>query len=53
VGDGGTAGGTQVENLFTGTNVDVVHTTEDTSSQLGTERVPDTVLGFGTISVLL
>lgn len=42
--DGSSRGGTEVENLATGLHVDVLHTTEDTGSQLGTERVPHTVL---------
>lgn len=44
VGDGGTGGSTKVKNLGSRAHVDVVDTTEDTSSQLGTEGVPDTVL---------
>lgn len=34
VGDGGTGGGTQVENLGTGLDVDLIETTENTSSKL-------------------
>jgi hypothetical protein len=52
VGNGGTAGTTQVENLGTRLHVDVVHTTEDTSSQLGTEGVPNTVLDLGDSAIL-
>lgn len=50
--DGGTAGSTEVENLGTGLHVDVVHTTQDTGSQLGTEGVPHTVLDLGDGAVL-
>ena len=55
VGDGGTGGSTKVEDLGSGAHVDVVDTTEDTGSQLGTEGVPDTVLdsrGSGVLAVL-
>jgi hypothetical protein len=55
VGDGGTGGGTEVEDLGSRAHVDVVDTTEDTGSQLGTEGVPDTVLnsrGSGILAVL-
>lgn len=45
--DGGTRSSTEVENLAAGLDVNVVHTTEDTSGQLRTERVPDTVFGLG------
>lgn len=37
---------TQVKDLASRAHVDVLHTTEDTSSQLGTEGVPDTVLSL-------
>lgn len=52
VGDGSTGGSTKVENLGTRANVDVLNTTEDGCGQLGTERIPDTVLGLATISFL-
>lgn len=44
-----TSRGTEVENLHTGSDEDITDTTKDTSSQLGTERIPDTVLDLGTI----
>lgn len=45
--DRGTAGSTEVQNLSARAHVDVIQTTQDTSSKLATERVPDTVLGLG------
>jgi hypothetical protein len=48
--DGSTRGSTEIEDLLSRSNVDVVDTTKDTSSDLGTERIPDTVFNFGTIS---
>jgi len=45
--DGSTRGSTEVENLATRSHVDALHTTENTGGQLGTERVPDAVLGLG------
>jgi hypothetical protein len=45
--DGSTRGSTEVEDLATGLDVNVVHTTENTGGQLRTERVPDTVFGLG------
>jgi hypothetical protein len=42
--NGGTGGSTEVEDLGTGAHVDVVDTTKNTGSQLGTEGVPDAVL---------
>lgn len=50
--DGGTAGGTKVQNLRARLHVDIIKTTQNTSSKLGTERVPDTVLGLGDGTVL-
>lgn len=47
VGDGGSRGGTKIENLRTRAHVDVGQTTEDTSGQLASERVPDTVFDGG------
>lgn len=41
VGNGGTGRSTEVEDLGTGLHVDGLETTEDTGSQLGTERIPD------------
>lgn len=55
VGDGGTGSSTKVENLGSRAHVDVVDTTKDTGSQLGTEGVPDAVLdsrGSGILAVL-
>jgi hypothetical protein len=51
--DGGTAGRSQVQDLRTRLHVDVVKTTQDTGSKLGTEGVPDTVLGLGHGAILL
>ena len=45
--DRGTAGSTQVQNLGARAHVDVVQTTQNTSSKLATERVPHTVFGLG------
>ena len=42
--DRGSAGGSDVEDLLSGCNVDVVESTKDTSGQLGAEGVPDAVL---------
>ena len=50
--DGGTAGTTDVQDLGTRLHVDVVQTTQDTSSQLGTEGVPHAVLGLGDNAVI-
>jgi hypothetical protein len=44
--DGCTASSTKVEHLGTGTHVDIIQTTKDTGSQLGTEGVPHTVFGL-------
>lgn len=49
--DGSTAGSTQVQNLGAGAHVDVIHTTQNTGSQLGTERVPDTVFDLGSSAI--
>jgi hypothetical protein len=51
--DGGTAGTTEVENLGTGLHVDLIETTEDTGSHLGTEGVPHTVLDLGDGTILV
>jgi hypothetical protein len=45
--DGGSGSSTDVQDLRAGLNVDIVQTTENTGSDLGTERIPDTVLDFG------
>ena len=50
--DGGTAGTTNVENLRARANVNLVQTTQDTGSQLGTEGVPHTVLDLGDSTIL-
>jgi hypothetical protein len=50
--DGGTAGRTKVQNLRARSNVDFIETTQNTSSKLGTERIPDTVFGLGHGTVL-
>lgn len=51
--DGGTAGGTEIQDLGARAHVDVIQTTQDTGSQLGTEGVPDTVFGLGHSAILL
>jgi hypothetical protein len=48
--DGSTGGSTEIEDLLSRSNVDVINTTENTSGDLGTERIPDTVFNFGAIS---
>jgi hypothetical protein len=45
--DTGSGSSTKVKNLAARAHVDVVDTTEDTSGQLASEGVPDTVLGAG------
>jgi len=50
--DGGSRGGSEVEDLLSGGDVDLVETSEDTSGKLGSERVPDSVLGLGLHTVL-
>jgi len=52
VGDSRSGGGSEVEDLLAGGDVDVVNTSEDTGGDLGTERVPDAVLNLGAISTL-
>ena len=51
--DGGTASSTEVEDLGAGLHVDVVQTTQDTSSKLATEGVPDTVFDLGDGAIFL
>lgn len=46
MGDGGTRGGTEVEDLGTRLHINGVKTSEDTRSQLTPEGVPDSVLGL-------
>lgn len=50
--DGGSRGGTEVQGLGAGLDVDGLETTQDTGSQLRSERVPDTVFGLGRGTVL-
>lgn len=44
MGHGGSRGGSDIENLLAGSDVNVVQTSQDTGSQLGAERVPNAVL---------
>lgn len=44
MGDCGSGCSTKVENFSSGSDVDVTHTTNDGSSDLGSEWVPDSVL---------
>jgi len=50
--DRGTTSTSQVKHLGTGLHVNIVHTTQDTGSKLGTEGVPHTVLDLGDGAVL-
>mmetsp|Transcript_41535 Transcript_41535/g.104740 ORF Transcript_41535/g.104740 Transcript_41535/m.104740 type:complete len:249 (-) Transcript_41535:128-874(-) len=50
--DSGTRGSTQVENLGTGTDPDVLDTTQNGGGDLGTERVPHTVLDLLSIRTI-
>lgn len=52
MGDGGTGGSTKVEGLGAGLDVDGLETSQDTSSQLRSEGVPDTIFGLGGGTVL-
>jgi len=52
VGDSGSVGSSEVEDLLARGNVDVINTSENTGSDLGAERVPDTVLNLGAIDTL-
>lgn len=45
--DGCPTGGTEIQHFRSRAHVDVVETTEDTSSQLATEGIPYTVLSLG------
>lgn len=47
--DRGTSRGTEIEDLHAGPDKDVANATEDTGSQLGAERVPDTILDLGAV----
>jgi hypothetical protein len=49
---GGTGRGTEIKDLGSRAHVDVVDTTEDTSSQLGSEGVPDAVFDAAWCGVL-
>lgn len=51
VGDGRARGGTEVEDLGSGFDVDVVQTAQDTSSKLTPKRVPHSVLDFFLLAV--
>lgn len=55
VGNGGSGGSTEVENLCSWLDEDLVETSKDASCDLGSERVPDSVLGLGGVwsSVLI
>jgi hypothetical protein len=44
VGNRSSTGGTQVQDLGSRLDVDVIETTQDTSGKLGSERVPHSVL---------
>lgn len=46
VGNGGARGSTKVEDLGARLHVDVLNTTDDTSSQLGSEGVPHSVFNL-------
>jgi hypothetical protein len=48
--DGSTRGSTKVKDLLARSDVDIVNTTENTSGNLGSERIPDTVFDFSAIS---
>lgn len=52
VGDGSSRRSTKVKGLGARLDVDGLETTEDTGSQLGSEGVPDSVLGLGGRAVL-
>lgn len=52
VGNRGSRGGSEVEDLLSRGDVDLVETSEDTGGKLGSERVPDSVLGLDLGSVL-
>lgn len=47
--DGGTARGTEVQNLLAWLDVNMVHAAENTSSELATEGVPYAVLDLGAL----
>lgn len=53
VGNRGTGGSTQVQDLLAWSNTQLIDTTHDTGSQLGSERVPHTVLNLGSWGTLL
>jgi hypothetical protein len=48
--NGSSRSGTKIEDLLARSNVNVIYTTKDTGSNLGTERIPNTVFNLGTIS---
>ncbi len=47
MGNGSTGSGTQVENLSSWLDEDLIKTSKNTGGNLGAERVPDSVLGLG------
>ncbi len=51
VGDSGTGGSTDVEDLGAGLDVDVLKATNDGGTKLGTEGVPDTVLNLALVGL--
>lgn len=51
--DTSAASSTEVEHLLSRGDVDLVETTEDTSSELGTEGVPNTVLSLRALDAAL
>lgn len=52
MGHRGSRGTSKVQDLLARGNVDIVHTTEDTGGDLGTEGIPHTVLNLVSISSL-
>lgn len=52
MGNGGSGSGTKVENLGSGLDEQLIKTTENTGSQLGSEGVPHSVLDLGSLAVL-
>lgn len=50
--NGGTGCSTKVQDFHARCNMNMVKTTKNTSSKLGSERIPHTVFGLGSISVL-
>ncbi len=50
--DGSTGRTSEIENFFAGSDVDVIDTTKNTSGNLRSERIPNTVFGLGSIAIL-